>query len=331
MYQFLGTITLKSGEAAEAGVVSAPDVAWSERLKKLLAHKPPIWLWQIEELLTRDVGVEVYFHVLHRAGAPFSQIMTVEISGVGILGHVWTEPADRGQGAAPLLLQKLLEYFRTRGGKAMYLGTSFQSTPYRIYQKSGFAGLEDGSGAMAIFNPSQAEFERAYFEPGETAIEPLDWPHWPASAPLFSAALPGVIRNVQFGLFGRALTEGPLLKALDIERGRGDKPPRTYALKKPENNAVVGLASWGRHPLWPKTCLVDVYCHPAYWSRAAELLEQLSLPEANHIVAYCDAGFEAKLEVLRCAGFKPLATLPQWIARDAVQSGFLDVQIFAKS
>jgi GNAT superfamily N-acetyltransferase len=332
MYKSLGFIALKSGEQVEAGVIDAPDTSWSDRLEKLLGHKPSIWLWQIKELLSKDVGVEAYFHVLHRSGQLLSQIMTVETSGVGILGHVWTEPEDRGQGAAPLLLQKVLESFHERDGKAMYLGTSFRSTPYGIYKKIGFTSIENGSGVMAIFNQPQAEFEQEYFAQGETVIEPISWLHWPSSAVLLTADLPGVVRNVQFGLLGRALTEEPLMKALHIDRTRGSgTSPRAYILRKLQNNGVTGLSSWGWHPQWPKTCVIDLYCHPEYWSRGSELLGQLSLPVAHQTIAYCDAGLDAKLEVLRAAGFKPLATLPHWVARDAARTSYLDVQILVKS
>jgi GNAT superfamily N-acetyltransferase len=329
MYQSLGNLTLKSGETVEAGVVVAPDADWSERLAKLLGHKQPIWRWQIETLLTHDLGVEVFFHVLHREGTPFAQIMTAESHGVGMLGHVWTEPQERGKAAAPLLLERLLEHFRARGGRALYLGTGFASAPYRIYEKCGFRGVEEGSGVMACFEEPQDEFERVYFAPGEAVIEPLNWMHWPASAALFASDLPGVVRNAHLGLLGRTLCEGPLLHALNIEHEREEEHPRVWVTKKAENGAVVGMASREVHPLWPHTDIVDVYCHPAWWDRADELLKRLP-PSSGRSVAYCDAGVQAKREVLLAAGYQSLTTLPRWVAHNAMRTSWVDVEVFVE-
>jgi hypothetical protein len=90
MHDDLCTVVLKSGDRAEATVVRAPDDNWHERITNLLAHKDEIWRWQISHLLSDRTGssVETRFYLLHRDGIPFSNVMTVEFAGVGLLGHV---------------------------------------------------------------------------------------------------------------------------------------------------------------------------------------------------------------------------------------------------
>ena len=100
MVEPLGDITLKSGERVQAAAIRGPDEDWRPHIARLLRHKGDPWVWQNTALLTHATGVEAWFYVLHRAGLPFAHIMTAEVNGVGIFGHVWTEPADRGQGAS---------------------------------------------------------------------------------------------------------------------------------------------------------------------------------------------------------------------------------------
>src|SRR4028118_2389789 len=99
MHDDLCDITLTPGGRVRATVVGAPDVNWHERITNLLAHKGEMWRWQVAHLLgDTQSGVETRFYLLHRDGVPFSNVMTVEFAGVGLLGHVWTVPDWRRQG-----------------------------------------------------------------------------------------------------------------------------------------------------------------------------------------------------------------------------------------
>jgi hypothetical protein len=74
-----------------------------------------------------------------------------------------------------------MEHFASRQGKTLFLNTDFGSVAYRIYEKFGFRSIEKGFDFMAYHATSREEFEAAYFTTAETAIQPLDWPHWPTS------------------------------------------------------------------------------------------------------------------------------------------------------
>ena len=103
MYKDLDIVRLKDGETVQAGVVTTPDLEWAERLEKFLIHKGEPWNWQNSVVLHRETGIEVYYYILHRQGEPFSFLMNAELSGVGILGHIWTTPEGRhvpGDGTA---------------------------------------------------------------------------------------------------------------------------------------------------------------------------------------------------------------------------------------
>ena len=335
MYFDLGEVVLRDGGRARAGVVQAPDEEWRGRIERLLGHKGEAWRWQVREMLQGDPqvleGAEAFFYVLHSEGVPFANIMTIEAQGVGVLGHVFTLPHERGRGAASLVMEALLRHFRERGGQALYLSTGFDSSAFRIYARHGFEPVEPGSGVMRFTTSPRAHFEDTYFAPGDASVVPLSWARWATASALFAGDFPGVVRSAGYRLLGRSLTEEALLFALrDEQKHREDaEAPRVLALQK-QNGAVVGLASWRPHPLWPNTCLLDIYCHPNFWSRAGDLIDELSLPTSQRVVAYADGPDDAKARALEAAGFERVATLPQWVAADARQSQRRDVAVWSR-
>jgi len=331
MYQSLGNIKLRSGETVEAGVVRGPDLDWSPRLQKLLGHKGDPWNWQNAQVLESDHGLSVNFYLLHRGGDPFANVMSIEVAGVGHFGHVWTEPADRKQGASSSLMRLQLQDFVERGGQALYLGTAYDSVSYQMYASFGFSSVAAGSGYMAYYTKPAHEFEAAFFAPGECVIEALSWQHWPTSAPLFLGNYPGLIRSAPLQLIGQASSEGPFLPALldaQVREQKGETPT-VLALCNPATKAVVGLAAWAWHPIWPESCVVDCYCHPDHWAQAADLLAALERPTADRTIVYVDSGNEAKAALFTQAGFKPIATLPNWLATDQRKQAWTDVVVMA--
>ena len=331
MYQPRDDAKLTSGETVQCGMVAAPDAEWADRLEKLLGHKGGIWNWQNTQTLNHELGIEVLYHVLHRDGQPFANIMTAELDGVGILGHVWTGPDDRRKGAARRLMAQATEHFRACNGKALYLGTDFDSSAYHIYRRSGFASVEDCSGCLAWYASRPDLFDADHFADGPTTIEPIDWPHWPVSAALGLCDSPGVVRFASMQLLGRITTEGGVLEVLRRQQEGGpDAAPCAMVLRQAAGTAVTGISTWDWHPLWPDTCIVDVFCHQRYWRSAGELLEALSLPDADRYVAYADPTCPDRQDVLMAADFRHTGTMPKRLAADAAKTQFVDVLVFEK-
>ena len=113
-----------------------------------------------------------------------------------------------------------------------------------------------------------------------------------------------------------------------LERKADGLPPRAVALVQQETRAVVGLAMWSDHPLWPDARLVDLYCHPAFWDQGPALLQELKIPASHPCLAYCDAGLRPKAEALGAAGFRRGATLSERVAADRSESGRVDVEVW---
>ena len=141
MYAGLGHVALTGGEQVEAGVVDGPDTRWAQRLEELLCHKGELWNWQNSRVLRTSTGIASRFYVLHRRGIPFANAMTAELSGVGILAHVWTRPEDRRKRACSELMRVLMEDVGARQGKALFLFTQSGSVAYRLYSRFGFRSV----------------------------------------------------------------------------------------------------------------------------------------------------------------------------------------------
>ena len=333
MYQELGSVTLKKGELVQAGVVIGPDAEWAERVENLLWHKGDPWNWQNSQALRANLGIGAHFYLLHRDGVPFAHIGTVDLEGAGFLCHVWTKPEERRKGACSKLMEILMEDFRARSGKALFLDTGFASAAYHIYQRFGFESVEPDSGCMEFFTDTKEAFESAYFSRGETEVQWLGWPHWLASGALFVGDFPGLIRCAPMSLIGRHLTQKPVLCFMhndEHKRQAAKDHPRATVLCNSQTTAVVGLAAWDWHPLWRGICLVDIYCHPDFWEEAGGLWATLPLPDAERFIAYSDAGYEPKARVLSELGFKETTTLEGRVHSAHAKTSSVDVDVFEK-
>ncbi|HEU5077902.1 MAG TPA: GNAT family N-acetyltransferase [Opitutaceae bacterium] len=391
MFQSLRTVRLRTGEPVSAAVIRGPDDEWAERIERMLLHKGDPWNWQNSELLRRNCGVGANFFVLHREGVPFANIMIIETGGVALLGHVWTAPADRGAGGSSLLMELAMNEFRARGGRAVFLGTEFDSIAWRYYRRRGFELVEPGSGYMAFYYQARtrgrrmdrddcrggegddcggggndcrggsdddcrggggSEFERDWFGASEGVIEPLDWPHWAAAAPLCLGDFGDVVRLAGVQLIGRRSSEEPLLRLLRDERGDGAarELPKTVVLRDANGPAVLGLASRQRHPLWPKTEILDVFCHPRWWHRAPAMIAalgsqtrgglaspgrsettapiQIASDDSCRTIAYMDEGQREKRAILEQAGLRETAVLNKWVPRTAAAGERMNVSVF---
>ena len=332
MYEELGQVTLTTGEQVEAGVVVGPDVEWAERVRKFYTHKPDPWDWQIRQVLESNVGIGARFYLLHRRGMPFASIAISELSGVGWVSHVWTNPEDRQKGACSKLMGAQMKDLRSRQGQALLLDCvpGFESFAYGIYERFGFSSLEPGSARMAWYATSEDEFEAVYYRKGETEVQTLEWAHWPSSAALFLGDFPCAVRCAPLKLIGRLETEGPLLPIIRDEKRRqaAGEEPHALVLRNVASTAVVGFTAWDWHPLWEDTCLVDVFCHPNYWDEAGSLLTSLPLPEADRYVAYVDVDCTQKTELLLEQGFKQTAIFERRVPRDYAKQSFVDVALF---
>ncbi len=300
MYNELGEVVLKTEERMEVGVITAPDAPHAQEVKQFLGHKGGNWEWHIERCVTEALdALETRFYVGKLDGRVITNIMTVEHEGVGILGHVFTLPQQRRKGACKGVMGYQMEDFRQRAGRALYLGTGYNSHPYYIYHNFGFESVFPESGFMKY--PANSDFEERYFAPTSAEPKSVEWHDWPKVTALSGIVGWDTLRSLKWGVYGPTNMEGGFLSfkhALETEDTYDDAK-----LLISSGGAIVGWATVSRDTRWqPTTAVLDLFFHPNFADAVPTLLSAVTFPDVK-IQCYVDSGAEKKAEALVDAGF----------------------------
>ena len=300
MYDKLGEVTLKTGEEMEIGVITAPDELHAEEVKQFLGHKPGNYKWHIERCVTEVLdALETRFYVGKLNGDMITNIMTVEFEGVGILGHVFTLPEQRRKGACKGVMGYQMEDFRQRTGRALYLGTGYNSHPYYIYHSFGFESVFPESGFMKYHVNS--DFEERYFAPTSAEPKSIEWHDWPKVTALSGIVGWDTLRSLKWGVYGPTNLEGGFLSfkhALETEDVYNDAK-----LLISSGGAIVGWATVSRDARWqPVTAVLDLFFHPNFADDIPAFLSAVEFPDAK-VQCYVDSSAKKKAEILEVAGF----------------------------
>ena len=300
MYNKLGEVNLKTEERMEVGVITAPDAPHAEAVKQFLGHKGGNWEWHIERCVTEVLdALETRFYVGKLDGRVITNIMTVEHEGIGILGHVFTLPNQRRKGACKGVMGYQMEDFRQRTGRALYLGTGYNSPPYYIYHSFGFESVFPESGFMKYY--VNEDFEARYFAPAPAQPKPVEWHDWPKVTALSGIVGWDALRSLAWDVYGPTNMEGGFLgfkHTLETEDAYDDAK-----LLATSEGAIVGWATVSRDGRWkPATAVLDLFFHPNFADAVPALLSAVAFPESK-VQCYVDSGAEQKAEVLEAAGF----------------------------
>lgn len=328
MYRKLDNATLKSGEPVELGLVTGPDGEWGPRISHLLGHKGEPWNWQIGQCLGNPaLGMETRCFILSRDGRPFANICTFEAGGVGLFGHVYTVPEDRRKGAADLLNEAVMGDFKARGGRALYLGTKFDSPAYHIYRRHGFQSVESGSGDMVYARAGKAAFEAEYFAPGVAVVETLAFHHWPVLPALTMMDHPARLRVLSMGIVQASSTEHGVLEVLKTAQDV-DQPPRALVAVSQATHAPAAFACVGPDRQFGSAVdLLDVFWAPGFEAEAVRLIDGLKLAAGRKTICFADSAWPQKAGTLETAGFAKEATLKKHLASGGQ---VLDVTLWSK-
>lgn len=300
MYNKFGEVLLKTGERMEVGVITAPDAPHAEEVKQFLGHKPGNYKWHIERCVTETLDVlETRFYVGKLNGDVITNIMTVEYEGIGILGHVFTLPEQRRKGACKGVMGYQMEDFRQRAGRALYLGTGYNSHPYYIYHSFGFESVFAESGFMKYYMNS--DFEERYFAPTSAEPKSVEWHDWPKVTALSGIVGWDTLRSLKWGVYGPTNMEGGFLSfkhALETE-----DVYNAAKLLISSGGAIVGWATVSRDTRWqPTTGVLDLFFHPNFADDVPTLLSAVTFPQSK-VQCYVDSHAEKKAAVLEEAGF----------------------------
>jgi len=248
-------------------------------------------------------------------------ITTVDADGIGMLQHVFTNPDHRRKGICQALMQAATEDFAGRGGRAMYLGTGYESPAYWIYHSFGFRPIQKSGAMKWLLDPT---FEGKYFTAGETSVRNVQWGDWPALTALYQSEAGAYLRGLHFGHYGHSSYEG----CFPAMMGQLDQGGITQAkVLVSDSGAVVGHALLAPQRQWRgEPVLLDFFVHTNFARRGAQLLRALDLPTDRKVQCYCDAAAGPKMAALQGREFRREALLKEQIRRG---DEWLDVVIYA--
>ena len=300
MYEKLGESILKSGECMEVGVIHAPDEPHADEIKEFLGHKPGNYKWHIERCVDERLDdLSTLFYVGKVDGNVITNIMTVEHEGIGILGHVFTLPDQRRKGACKGTMVHQMEHFRERNGRALYLGTGYDSHPYHIYHGFGFDSVFPESGFMEYH--VEQDFLDDYFAVSTASPKSVEWHDWPKLTALSGIVDVDILRSLAWNIYGPSNLEGPFLSfkhSLETENVYDDAK-----LLISENGAIVGWTTVCRDSKWrDNIALLDLFFHPNFTESVADLISAVEFPDLK-VQCYVDSTSVKKAEVLESVGF----------------------------
>ena len=300
MYQRLLSDHLKGGAEVQIGFVEGPDPDWMSRLIPFLGHKEPWFEYHIAKALAEPLDdLRTRFYVGTVRDEIVAHIMVVSARGAGILGHVYTVPEWRRQGAVSAVMQAQMRDVADLD--VVTLSTGFGSAAYGIYHGFGFRSMVDGSGDMRWLSGAETDF----FKPAGCSVQSMRWDDWPhySWATLQEFANEPAPRSAAFGINQRGSSEGSFVRIMQSALGRRS----THLILRSELGAVVGWCHIvpGQAPL-TGTYVLDLHTVPGFESHIPALLEAVSWPEgpvtftmSPPAAAYADALSEAGFAVDR--------------------------------
>ncbi len=303
MESTLGDITLRDGSTARALCIPCPAPEWRDRIASFLKHKGEPWNWHIATHLDGHIdGMDLRFYIALVGEEIISEMMLVERLGLAILGHVFTCPERREQGATTGLMQLMIDDFADRDGIAMHLYTGFESPAYRIYSRFGFEPVRPGWGMMRwVRHPDRYE---AFFSPDaseDVRVERTCWTHWALIHKLMVREEGDWLRNANLGLIGPNNAEDAFVHLMS--RLRAGKPYDSAVLVNPAG-MTVGLATLQPYQRFPSRMLqLDVYAHPTAIKHVSMLIEAIDLPADQPVLVEIDSESVDRRRALKDAGF----------------------------
>ena len=325
MLTHLADVTLKSGEAMQVLKTTAPEPAWVDRIIPFLIHKGAEWLDAMRQAYTDGIDgllMNDYLGVL-ASGEVVGNITTVESLGCGILQHVFTPERHRRQGIATSIMESLCRDFATRDGRALYLGTGYDTHPYHIYASFGFVGRGDSGKMTWLRDPV---FLSSWFAPGAVTVRATEWADWPRLEALYATSGQWQLKCQLQNYYGHAGYESGYI---DLRRRMTEGTVSSVRVMESTAGAVVGHALLAPQSEWGGRSLqLDFLVHANFYAHIGDLLDTLDIPTDTRVVCYCDENAKARMVALEQLGFEWEGTLRKQIQDENHQP--LDVMVFAR-
>ncbi len=170
-------------------LIVPPAPARWPAMADLYQHQRPPWTADLERRITQGVpGAHDVYAVLALAGRFVAGACINKFGDFGVLGHCYTRPECRRQGAARRLIEGLLSWFDMTGGKWLYLAATADLAE-GLFGKFGFSTLHRVPWASAVrvtmLRARGGDGENSLAEDqGEVTVRPLSRAAWPTMVAL---------------------------------------------------------------------------------------------------------------------------------------------------
>ena len=308
MYTKLSSIELASGQTVIIARIEGPERAWRDRLLPFLSHKGEPWVSQIRQTLeTSTAPLVSRYYVGTVDDRVVGNVCTFTYRGVGLFGHVFTDPDYRRQGISKAIIKEQMADFASEG-KALFLGTGLDGHARRMYKSFGYESLTEQSYEMALYSNSELEFNTQFFRPGASETRQMDWRDWALLSALMMQPEGSDLRLVAFSVIGRATMEATYL---EMRQRRNSK----FAVLQGAEGAAVGLVALVPDRRFPGVQLLDLFVHPNYRTDGLKLVSEVDLESIDKkIQSYALPTDDEKIGVLEASGFSVEARLESQIA-----------------
>jgi len=286
-----------------------------------------LYIWATHSRLEKPWGKETYGFVgaFDKDRCVGTTSYTISSRGQGIVSQVQTHNDYRRQGIANATVQEVIETFRRKGARVVYLA-AWDEWIRNIYRKFGFElkGTMGRRGAFKLTLNKSGEDENL-FRPGQkTLLRPLALDDQADLTSLFVAQHGCVVKHYELGCYVGSYFEGEffilhnqVVPGVVPEERKVKKGYRAVVLDGDETILGLGTVIPPARRHEGHTGVVDIVIHPNYREHMAEMLDRLEENcELDHLTVYIEEHEDFKREIYECAGYRKLARLEKQLKID---------------
>jgi len=194
---------------------------------------------------------------------------------LSVLGEVYTRPDYRRKGISRKLCDHALQHFINSGGKAMLLGSN-NPAAIDMYFAMGFQPYPEGLMRYTVGAPG--DFDSACFDPAQsTRIREIQHGDIPGIANLIGTPNDWISVCYPIGLFSSShQSQARCVSFYTLLKKAADQGGGLFALAS-DGGGVMGIGTLLHqgNRLNPGSALVDVFVHPAFRTKADDLIESI--------------------------------------------------------
>ena len=253
-----------------------------DKLMELLAHKPQLAKWFLEEMWKEaEDGLRCEGMITRDGDTWLGNIQLFHAFGVGLVGNAYLKEEFRGRGWGARMMEGLAELARREHHHChlLWVDPQKKQAAYGLYRKFSFIPRE-GTGTMVRDFSGKDIFKAT----GTLKARPLAWKDYPVIDLLTSLGNCDVLVSYLYHCYGTATFEGEYVKFM------ADPDTKGWAVIR-EDGLPVGCFFIRRDPQWEqqleahyenRNYLFDYIIDVRHGDAFRELIREFTFPEGRY-------------------------------------------------